>query len=287
MDQDARATTREGRQGPSTTPAAASKTERESQRNRTRYGTRAAPKNRSNGRQSTTQKLPQHRSTPQRGKTAGAGTRDAQTAPQFQPPDNGNDTPGRTEPTDETHRAETRKPTQTEHEATANGHRSDQTDDANTRLQTNRQGHSEPHQRAPGHAPGQRHGGHPPQQNQKTETPDAQDTRPPKESKHKRQRSKETEPTPQRNRTTRTTNGREPRRAGATNRGDKRHKHHRATKSTKNTNMAKNRKTRAKKMVVGGKLLRGRKLQARKRPFEPDQRARRPKRRDEDEARRR
>ena len=49
------------------------------------------------------------------------------------PPDNGNDTPERTEPTDETHRAETRKPQQTEHEATANGHRSDQTDDANAR----------------------------------------------------------------------------------------------------------------------------------------------------------
>jgi hypothetical protein len=47
------------------------------------------------------------------------------------PPDNGNDTPERTGPTDETHRAETRKPPQTEHEATAHGHRSDQTDDAN------------------------------------------------------------------------------------------------------------------------------------------------------------
>jgi hypothetical protein len=34
-------------------------------------------------------------------------------------------------------------------------------------AQTNRQGHGEPHQRAPGHAPGHRHGGHPPQQNQR------------------------------------------------------------------------------------------------------------------------
>ena len=83
MDQDARVTTREGRQGPSTTPFAASTTERESPRIRTRPGTRAAPKNPRNGRQSTTQKLPQHRSTPHRGKTAGAGTRDAQIAPQF------------------------------------------------------------------------------------------------------------------------------------------------------------------------------------------------------------
>jgi hypothetical protein len=83
MDQDARVTTREGRQGPSTTAAAASKSERENPRSRTRRGIRAAPKNPSNGRQSTTQKLPQHRSTPHRGKTTGAGTRDAQTAPQF------------------------------------------------------------------------------------------------------------------------------------------------------------------------------------------------------------
>ena len=45
MDQDARVTPPERRKDPSTTPAAASKTEREDPRNRTRRGARAASKN--------------------------------------------------------------------------------------------------------------------------------------------------------------------------------------------------------------------------------------------------
>ena len=95
------------------------------------------------------------------------------------PPDNGNDTPERTEPTDETHRAETRKPPQTEHEATANGHRSDQTDDANARHKPTAKATAsranerrDTHQTAPRRTPGATE--------PKTETPDAQDTRPPK-----------------------------------------------------------------------------------------------------------
>lgn len=80
--QNARATTQEGRRGPSTTQVAANKTDREGSRIRIRGGDRAAPKNPINGRQSTTQKLPQHRSTPQREDNM-AGSRDAQTAPQF------------------------------------------------------------------------------------------------------------------------------------------------------------------------------------------------------------
>ena len=57
----------------STTHAAASKTDRDGPRYRTRRGTRDSPKNPSNGRQSTTQKLPQHRHTWHRRKRTAPG----------------------------------------------------------------------------------------------------------------------------------------------------------------------------------------------------------------------
>jgi len=286
IGQNARATTQEGCQGPSTTPAAASKTERESPRNRTRCGTRAAPKNPSNSRQSTTQKLPQHLLHPaQREDNKGRDKRrsDRTTIP---PPDNGNDTPERTEPTDETHRAETRKPPQTEHEATANGHRSDQTDDANARHK--------PTAKATASRTNERRDTHQDtaaEDTRRNRTKDRDTRRTGHETAERTQAQETTQQGDKAHTTTQPHNAHNKRQRTEARGGNKQSRqatqNHRAIKSTKNTNMAKNRKTRAKKMVVGGKLLRGRKLQARKRPFEPDQRARRPKRRDEDEERRR
>ena len=225
----------------------------------------AAPKIPSAGRQATTQKLPQHRYARQT-EAKSAGTRT------LKPPRNptGRQRQGHTG----ANGAYRRKRTATSTRSARDGTRSDRKRTAEaTRQKTQTQSTNEPpkprakrtdarrdtHQTPP--LGGTRH--------DRTKGRDARRTghETPKARKRQKQSSKTQRHTPQRNRTTRTTNGREPRRAGATNRGDKRHKPHRATKSTKNADTAKNRKTRAKKMVVGGKLLRGGKLQARKRPF--------------------
>ena len=286
MDQDARVTTREGRQGPSTTPFAASTTERESPRIRTRPGTRAAPKNPRNGRQSTTQKLPQHRSTPHRGKTAGAGTRDAQIAPQFH-----------RQTTATTPQSEQNLPTKRTAPRHANRRRPNtkrqQTDTEATRPMTPTHGTNQPprpRQAAPTSA-GTRTRTPPRRTPAATEPKDRDTRRTGHETAERKQAQETTQQGDKAHTTTQPHNAHNKRQRTEARGGNKQRRqatqNHRATKSTKNTNMAKNRKTRAKQMVVGGKLLRGRKLQARKRPFEPDQRARRPKRRDEDDERRR
>jgi hypothetical protein len=63
MGQNARATTQEGRRCPSTVQVAANKTNREGPRIRIRGVNRGSPKEPQQRSQSTTQRLPQHRST--------------------------------------------------------------------------------------------------------------------------------------------------------------------------------------------------------------------------------
>ena len=184
-----------------------------------------------------------------------------------QPADNGKDTPEQTEPTGGN--ALRRDPPTARDRTPSDGKRTAEA----TRQKTQTQSTNEPPKPRAKRTDARQDTHHTPPlggtRHDKTKGRDARRTghETPKARKRQKQSSKTQRHTPQRNRRTRTTNGREPRRAGATNRGDKRHKPHRATRSTKNADTAKNRKTRAKKMVVGGKLLRGGKLQAQKRPF--------------------
>jgi hypothetical protein len=187
-----------------------------------------------------------------------------------QPANNSKDTPQQTEPTGGTHRNEHAKRQRRNTKRQETHGRSDQTEDANAEHKQHKpttKATGEAHRRAPGHAPhsaarrGPRH--------DRTKDRDA------RRAGHETAESTQAPETKQQNTTPHTTT--QPH--NAHNKRQNRGARGQQTEATSDTNptappkapktptTAKNRKTRAKKMVVGGKLLIGGKLQARKRPF--------------------
>jgi hypothetical protein len=168
MGQNARATTQERRQGPSTTQVAANKTDRESPRIRIRGGDPGSPKEpqqRAPVYDTKATATPLH---PQREDNM-AGTRDAQTAPQFH-----HQTTATTQQSEQslpTKRTAPRhvnrcgpntKRQRTHTQAT-------KTEDANARHEPTTKVTGEAHRRALGHEPNRPRGGHPAAQDQRPE----------------------------------------------------------------------------------------------------------------------
>ena len=128
------------------------------------------------------------------------------------------------------------------------------------------------------------HGGHTGTTEPKTETPDAQAKRPPTHKRPPQTPQQESSPGTRTDHATRTRNPGKPRLTDTPEEEASEADAARPSGHEKHRNSKKDSKTSTKQMVVGGKLLRGEELQTQKRPFEPDQRPRRPIRRGENEA---
>jgi hypothetical protein len=158
--------------------------------------------------------------------------------------------------------------TQTARDRTPSGQethgRSDQTEDAKAEHERTTEAASEAPRRTPGHAP---KGGHPARQNQRRQTPDAQAKRPPTHKRPPQTPQQESSPGTETDHATRTRNPRKPQLTDTPEEEASEADAARPNGHEKHRNSRKDSKTRSKQMVVGGKLLRGGKLQAQKRPL--------------------
>ena len=257
---NARATTKGG----SSRPATVGKTDGERGRNQARRRTRPLPKSLSSGRQSTTQKLPQPRYTQHRWKRTAPG-QETLRPPANPPSDDSKDTPERTEPAGETHRTGTRKPQETERQATGNARQKRPDRRRQARTRTNHRPR-EARRRTPGHAP---KGGHPARQNQRRQTPDAQAKRPPTHKRPPQTPPQESSPGTGTDHATRTRNPGKPRLTDTPEEEASEADAARPNRHEKHRNSRKDSKTRSKQMVVGGILLEAQEMRGRKLPINP------------------
>ena len=197
------------------------------------------------------------------------------------PSDDSKDTPERTEPAGQTLRTGTRKPPETERQATGNARQKRPDRRRQGRARTNHRGHgrsppTHARTRAKKRAPGTT-------RPTTGKTPDAQAKRPPTHKRPPQTPQQESSPGTRTDHATRTRNPGKPRLTDTPEEEASEADAARPNGHEKHRNSRKDSKTRSKQMVVGGKLLRGEELQVQKRPFEPDQRPRRPIRRGENE----